>query len=434
MAAARPAGQPGADHADRLAAVRPSDRLDADRLWQRLMALAQFGARADGGVDRQTLTTDEIVARAELVRWGRTLGLEPFTDAAANLFLRLPGREPGLPPVLAGSHIDTQPTGGKFDGAYGVVAALEAVAAIVAAGRAPRRAIEVVAWTNEEGCRFSPGMTGSELYAGLKRMDDVAMLRDAAGLMLGYAIDSVLAADRDVPLRPLGRAAAAFVELHIEQGTVLERVGIPVGVVSAIQGTRRYRVQVEGQAAHAGTAERAERRDALMAAVRMVAAIDQAALEPENTKLTVGLFEVTPNAPSVVPERVLFSIDLRHPDDAVVDRIDAEIRSIVATLAAPCSAKLRQIQHSPTVTFSPTIRTLVTEKAGVLGIPHLELASAAGHDARSLNAFCPTGMIFVPCRDGLSHHPAEWAEPGDLAAGARVLAEVVWKLAEDGRG
>jgi len=432
LAAPRQAGQPGADHADRLEAVRPSDRLDADRLWQRLMALAQIGARADGGVDRQALTPDEIVARAELVRWGRALGLEPFTDAAANMFLRLPGREPGSPPVLAGSHIDTQPTGGRFDGAYGVVAALEAVAAIVTSGRVPRRAIEVVAWTNEEGCRFSPGMTGSELYTGLKRMEDMTMLRDAAGMTLGDALASVLAADRGMPLRPLGRPLAAFVELHIEQGPVLERAGIPVGIVSAIQGTRRYRVQIDGQAAHAGTAERVDRQDALMAAVRTIAAIDQAALNPENIKLTVGLFEVMPNAPSVVPERVLFSIDLRHPDDAVVDRLDAEIRSIVATLPAPCSAELRQIQHNPTVTFSPVIRTLIAERADLLGIPHRELASAAGHDARSLNAFCPTGMIFVPCRDGLSHHSAEWAEPHDLAAGARVLTEVIWTLAEHG--
>ncbi len=300
-------------------------------------------------------------------------------------------------------------------------------------GEVPRRSIEVVAWTNEEGCRFSPGMTGSELYAGAKRLEDLAGLCDAAGEMFGDAIGKVLAADRDVPLRPLGRAAAALVEPHIEQGPVLERAGIPVGVVSGIQGTRRYRVQVSGQASHAGTAERAERRDALMAAVRMVAAIDRAARDPTDIKLTVGLFQVTPNAPSVVPEQVLFSIDLRHPEDAVVDRIDAAIRHIVAAEAPPCEAVLRQIQRNPTVTFSPAIRSLIGETAGALEIGCRELASAAGHDARSLNEFCPTGMIFVPCRDGLSHHPAEWAEPGDLAAGARVLTDVIWELAKDGR-
>lgn len=412
--------------------MRPSDALDADRLWQRLMDLARFGARPDGGVDRQALTGDEIAARTQLVQWGRELGLQPFTDAAANLFLQLPGREPGLPPVLAGSHTDTQPTGGKFDGAYGVVAALEAVAAIVSAGEQPHRTIEVVAWSNEEGCRFSPGMTGSELYTGAKSVGDAAAMRDPAGTTWHDAVAAVLAADHDVPHRPFGRPACAFVELHIEQGPVLERAGIPVGAVSAIQGTRRYRVQVDGQAAHAGTAARADRRDALMAAVRMVAAIDHVAQEPTDTKLTVGLFKVTPNAPSVVPERALFSIDLRHPSDAVVNRIDAAIRHIVATMAAPCSAALHQIQHNPTVTFSPGVRTMIVDAAAALGIPCQELASAAGHDARSLSTFCPTGMIFVPCRDGLSHHPMEWAESGDLTAGARVLTDVVWALAKDG--
>ena len=396
------------------------------------MQLAQFGARPDGGVDRQALTAAEIVARAELVRWGRTLGLEPFTDAAANLFLRLPGRDPTLAPVLTGSHIDTQPTGGKFDGAYGVIAAIEAVAAIVAAGRQPLRAIEIVAWSNEEGCRFSPGMTGSELYVGAKGLADTAVLRDRAGITWTDAVAAVLAADEGVAHRPVGRPAAAYVELHIEQGPFLERAGVPIGVVSAIQGTRRYRVQVDGQAAHAGTTERTDRRDALLAAVRMIAAIEQACQQPADMKMTVGLFETTPNVPSVVPERVVFSIDIRHPDDAVVERAHATIADIVNALAAPCRATVRPIQHNPTVTFALAIRTQIAETAERLGIPCCTLLSAAGHDARSLNGICPTGMIFVPCRAGLSHHPDEWAESGDLAAGARVLTDVIWGLSEAG--
>lgn len=393
------------------------------------MALAHYGARPDGGVDRQALSAAEIAARAELVTWGRALGLDPFTDAAANLFLRLPGREPSLPPVLAGSHIDSQPTGGRFDGAYGVLAALEAVEAIQSAGLAPRRAIEVVAWTNEEGSRFSPGMTGSELFTGVKSFEDIALLRDADGVALGEALAVVLAADRDVPPRPFRRPVAAFIEPHIEQGPVLEREGVPVGVVTGIQGTRRYRVRVTGEAAHAGTAERHERRDALMAAIRIVAAIDRVASEPSNVKLTVGLFQVTPNAPSVVPSEVLFSIDLRHPDDAVVDRIDEQIRHLVESECGPCAATLRQVQHNPSLEFSVPIRATIRAAAQDLGIEHREVASAAGHDARQLHNFCPTGMIFVPCRRGVSHTPEEWAEPAHLEAGARVLAEVLWSLA-----
>jgi N-carbamoyl-L-amino-acid hydrolase len=409
---------------------RPSDHVDGDRLWSRLMALAEFGARPDGGVDRQALTETEIAARAHLVAIGRSLGLEPATDPAANLFLRLPGREPDLPPVVAGSHIDSQPTGGKFDGAYGVLAALEAVQAIQATSRRPRRSIEVVAWTNEEACRFAPGMTGSDLFTQVKTLADVASIRDAAGISLGDAIAAVLAADRGVARLPLGRPVAAFVEPHIEQGPVLEREGIPIGVVSGIQGTRRYRVRVSGQAAHAGTAERAERRDALMAAVRMIAAIDHAASEPDDIKLTVGMLQVTPNAPSVVPSEVLFSIDLRHPDNDVVDAVHVAIRRIVEEKRGACAVALQQIQHNPSLEFSPAIRSLIATAARDLAIAHRAIPSAAGHDARQLHYVCPTGMIFVPCREGISHNPAEWAEPADLTAGARILADVLWNLAE----
>lgn len=409
--------------------ARPSDHVDGDRLWRRLMELSQFGARPDGGVDRQTLTEIEIAARAHLVALGRSLGLEPYTDAAANLFLRYPGRQSDRPPVMAGSHIDSQPTGGRFDGAFGVMAAFEAVEAMRAAGLVPERAIEIVAFTNEEGCRFSPGMTGSDLFTGARTLAEAATIRDASGIAQGDALAAVLAADRDVPQRPFRRPIAAFVEPHIEQGPILERDGVSIGIVTGIQGTRRYRVRITGEAAHAGTAERHERRDAVMAAVRMIAAIDRAASDPADTKLTVGMIEVTPNAPSVVPAEVLFSIDLRHPDNAVVDRLDAAIRAIIEGERGPCAASVRQIQHNPSLTFSPVVRGAIARAAGDLGLAHRDILSAAGHDARQLHDVCPAGMIFVPCRDGVSHNPAEWAEPDDLTAGARVLTDVLWQLA-----
>jgi N-carbamoyl-L-amino-acid hydrolase len=395
------------------------------------MDLARFGAREDGGVDRQTLTEAEIAARAQVVSWGRTLGLSPYTDAAANLFLRFEGTDPTLPPVLTGSHIDSQPTGGKFDGAYGVLAAIEAVQAMRDAGLTPRRAIEIVAWTNEEGSRFSPGMTGSDLFTRTKTLDDIRDNKDSAGVRLEEALTRMLAADVDVPHRAFGFPVAAFVEAHIEQGPLLERAQIPVGVVTGIQGTRRYRVRVHGEAAHAGTAERHERKDALMAAVRMIAAIDTAALEPADTKLTVGLFEVTPNAPSVVPAEVYFSIDLRHPDNAVVDGLDIRIRELVESQRGPCRVELKQIQHAPSLQFDPRIRACIAAAADTIGIAHQDIYSAAGHDARQLHYVCPTGMLFVPCRDGVSHNPAERAEPSDLTAGARVLADTVWHLANE---
>lgn len=408
---------------------RLSDFVDGGRLWARHMALAAFGARADGGVDRPALSPQEALARVQVITWGRAIGLEAFSDKAANLFLRLEGRDPSLAPVMAGSHIDSQPTGGKFDGVFGVLAALETAEAIVRSGERPLRSIEIVAWTNEEGSRFAPGMTGSDLFTGTKSLEAVLPIRDADGISIGEAVGSILATDDDVPLRAFGLPIAAYVEPHIEQASVLERAGIPVGVVTGIQGTRRYRVRVLGEAAHAGTALRRDRRDALMAAVRMIRAMDEAAMEPPDSLLTVGMLQVTPNAPSVVPAEAFFSVDLRHPDNAVVDRIDADIRRIVEELKGECSVELKQIQHSPSLNFAPSIRGAIAEAAAARGIPAMDVYSAAGHDARQLHYVCPTGMIFVPCRGGISHHPDEWAEPEHLTAGAQVLADVVWNLA-----
>lgn len=408
---------------------RLSDFVDGERLWARHMALAAFGARADGGVDRPALSPQEALARAQVITWGRAIGLEAFTDKAANLFLRLEGRDPSLAPVMAGSHIDSQPTGGKFDGVFGVLAALETAEAIVRSGERPLRPIEIVAWTNEEGSRFAPGMTGSDLFTGTKSLEAVLPIRDAAGISIGDAVASILAADDDVPLRAFGLSIAAYVEPHIEQASVLERAGIPLGIVTGIQGTRRYRVRVTGEVAHAGTALRRDRRDALMAAVRMIRAMDEAAMEPADTLLTVGMLQVTPNAPSVVPAEAFFSIDLRHPDNAVVDRVDADIRCIVEDMKGECSVELKQIQHSPSLSFAPDIRSAIAKAAAARGIPAIDVFSAAGHDARQLHYVCPTGMIFVPCRGGISHHPDEWAEPEHLTAGVQVLADVVWDLA-----
>lgn len=406
-----------------------SDHVDGERLWQRHMDLARFGARPDGGVDRPALSATEGEARRQIIAWGRAIGLSPFTDAAANLFLRLEGCEPSLPPVVAGSHIDSQPTGGRFDGVFGVLSALETAEAMVASGRRPRRSFEIVAWTNEEGSRFAPGMTGSELFIGRKALAETRQIRDGDGVLLGDAIDAIHAGDPDVPSRAFGFPIAFYVEPHIEQASVLEQAGIPIGVVTGIQGTRRYRIRVTGEAAHAGTALRRDRKDAMMAAVRMIQAMDEAAMEPPDTLITVGMMKVTPNAPSVVPAEVYFSVDLRHPDNAVVDRVDAAIRAWVERNKGPCATELTQIQHSASLSFAPEVRSAIAAAAASRGIPAMDVLSAAGHDARQLHAIAPSGMIFVPCRGGISHNPEEWAEPAHLTAGTQVLADVVWDLA-----
>ena len=260
-------------------------------------------------------------------------------------------------------------------------------------------------------------------------LDEAYASRDQAGILQGDAVRDVLARDVDIPLREFGLPIHAYIEPHIEQGPLLEAAGIPIGIVTGIQGTRRYRVKVIGEAAHAGTALRAERRDALMAAVRMIAEIDRAALEPDDIKLTVGLFQVTPNAPSVVPSEVLFSIDLRHPENDIVDDMDRKIRRIVEAEHGPCDVEIKQIAHAPSLAFASEIRSLIAAAAASEKIPAMETYSAAGHDSRQLHYVCPSGMIFIPCRGGISHNPAEWAEPAHVAAGAKVLTNVIWQLA-----
>ncbi|MFT4987912.1 MAG: N-carbamoyl-L-amino-acid hydrolase, partial [Acidimicrobiales bacterium] len=250
-----------------------AQRVDEQRLWSRHMELAAIGATPKGGVNRQALTAEEIDARRLLVTWAIELGLQVFTDDIGNLFLRLEGTEPELAPVLTGSHIDTQPTGGKFDGAYGVLAGIEAVQAIIEADVRTRRAIEVVAWLNEEGSRFAPGMMGSEAFAKLRDLEVMLDVEDRDGVSVRQVLPGALAATPDAIHRPVGFPVAAFVESHIEQGPELERLEKTIGVVTGIQGVRRIRVGVTGEEAHAGTTQRASRRDALEESSRMVAAL-----------------------------------------------------------------------------------------------------------------------------------------------------------------
>ena len=234
------------------------------------MRLAEFGATARGGVSRLALSDEEVAARAELVRWGGEIGLRAFVDDAANLFLSLEGTSPDLPPVLMGSHIDTQPTGGKFDGAYGVVAGVEALHAIAQSGRRPLRSIVVVAWMNEEGSRFAPGMMGSEAFAGVRSLDAIRATRDAAGVAVAEALDALHAAFPELHRRPLGFPLAAYIEAHIEQGPVLEAEGRVIGVVTGIQGKKTFDVVLQGDRGHAGTLAMADRRDALAAFARKI--------------------------------------------------------------------------------------------------------------------------------------------------------------------
>jgi beta-ureidopropionase / N-carbamoyl-L-amino-acid hydrolase len=407
--------------------------VDEARLWSTHVALAAIGATPAGGVCRLALSPEDAKARRVLADWARDAGWAVAVDPIGNLFIRREGREPHLPPVVTGSHLDTQPTGGRFDGAYGVLAGIEVLRALDDARVTTRRSIEVAAWTNEEGCRFSPGMMGSEAFAAIRPMDKMLTVTDADDVSVSEALAATLEATPEAERRPLGFPVHAFVEAHIEQGPELERTGTTIGVVTGIQGTCRLRVEVRGEEAHAGTSRRGDRRDALLAATRMIQAIEQhvEANDPaDDVRLTFGMLKLKPNVPSVVASWAYFSIDLRHSDDAVMLRLASDIEPICRQHAGGCEVEVTEIQRALATRFHGAAFEAVLAAARHLGYRHIEMPSGAGHDARQMARVCPAAMVFVPCAGGVSHNEAESAEPADLAAGTRVLAHALHDLAE----
>ncbi|WP_029007378.1 M20 family metallo-hydrolase [Azospirillum halopraeferens] len=405
--------------------------VDEGRLWGRLMALAAVGARPDGGVDRPALSMQDAQARSLVAGWARDLGFAVATDPIGNLFVRRAGRDPDAAPVLTGSHLDTQPMGGRFDGAYGVIAGLEALHAMNDAGISTRRPVELVAWTNEEGARFQPGCMGSAVFTGALALETALAAVDRDGMTAREALAAVLAGEPEMAIRPADAAVHAYVEAHIEQGPVLEEEGLPLGIVTGIQGCRWFAVEVTGEAAHAGTTPRARRRDAFMAAHAIVAELRRA-LEDEAdvTRFTIGRFEVEPGSPNTVPARVFFTIDLRHPDAARLTDLGDRVAPLAGSAAGGCAVTVTQTSASAPVVFADPVLRVLRDAAVRCGVPFRDLPSGAGHDAGYLAAMAPTGMLFVPCAGGVSHHPAESAAPADLATGARVLAEGLVRLAE----
>jgi N-carbamoyl-L-amino-acid hydrolase len=401
-----------------------------DRLWQHLMELATIGATGRGGVNRQALTAEDAEARQRLLTWAAQRGFTASIDAIGNLFIRRPGQEPAASPVLAGSHLDTQPTGGNFDGVYGVLAAFEVLEAASDAGVVTHRPLEAVVWTNEEGSRFQPTTMGSAVFAGALPLETALTTTDAAGIPVAQALAETMQRLAVPQRRAFRFPIAAYLEAHIEQGPILEATHHTLGVVSGIQGLRWFRVEVTGEEAHAGTTPRRIRKDAFVAAIRMVTALQELMDDEADTvRFTVGRFEVTPNSPNTVPGGVLFTIDLRHPDADVLSRLGDRVEPVCRTQANRCGVTVVETLNSPPVVFDPLIRDMLRNAATRHGLPHIDMVSGATHDAKYMAELCPSGMLFVPCQGGISHNEAEYAAPSDLVAGARTLAEVMIELA-----
>ncbi|MGQ0675149.1 MAG: Zn-dependent hydrolase [Rhodospirillales bacterium] len=399
----------------------PNIAVDKDRLWQSLMQMARVGATDKGGNCRLALTDLDKEGRDLFVGWCKEAGMTVKVDRMGNIFARREGRDPGLPPVVTGSHLDTQPHGGKFDGVYGVLAGLEVVRTLNDRGFQTDAAIEVAVWTNEEGSRFAPAMVASGVFAGVFTEDYAHARTDAEGKSLGGELERIGYLG-EMPCG--GRKLGAFFEAHIEQGPILEAEQRTIGVVTGAQGSRWFDAVVTGQDSHAGTTPMNRRRDALLGAARLVERVHAIARAhgPHGVG-TVGVIAAVPGSRNTIPGEARLTVDLRHPDDARLAAMAASLHAAGAAIGAELGLEfaIKEIWHSKPVRFDPACVEAVRRAAKACGFDALEIVSGAGHDACYISRVAPTGMIFVPCAGGLSHNEVESATPEDLAAGCNVL-------------
>jgi N-carbamoyl-L-amino-acid hydrolase len=409
--------------------TRDSLRVNGERLWASLMELAQIGATPKGGVCRLTLTDLDKQGRDLVIRWGREAGLTVTIDKIGNVFLRRPGRNNDLPPVMTGSHIDTQPTGGKFDGNYGVLAGLEVVRTLNDHGIETEAPVEVAFWTNEEGSRFVPVMMGSGVFAKAFTLEHAYAATDVDGKTVKDELARIgYIGDQEPGDHPIG----AYFEAHIEQGPVLEDAGVTIGVVQGVLGIRWFDCTVIGMEAHAGPTPMGLRKDAMQVASRLMQEVVAAAhRHAPHGRGTVGMVQVFPNSRNVIPGRVKFSIDLRNATDALVDTMADEVKAFAARLAAETgtSIGIEPVSSYPAQAFHPECVDAVQRAAAQLGYSAMPAVSGAGHDAVYTARLAPSGMIFIPCKDGISHNEIEDAKPEHITAGANVLLHAMLERA-----
>lgn len=399
-------------------------RINGERLWNSLMEMAKIGATDKGGVCRLALTDVDKAARDLFVKWCEDAGCTVTIDRMGNIFGRREGKNPALPPVMTGSHIDSQPTGGKFDGIYGVLSGLEVIRALNDAGVETDAPIEVSAWTNEEGSRFAPAMVSSGVFAGVFDLEYGLSRADLDGKTMGEELARIGYAGE----APVGKPVKAFFEAHIEQGPILEAEGKTIGIVTDAQGQRWYECTFVGQEAHAGPTPMHSRRDAMVGAARVIDAVNRIGLENAPVACaTVGLVQCFPNSRNTIPGRVFFTIDLRHPDDAVLSKMDAAVRGVVAEVAETLRLEtdLVEIWYSPPVPFDRECVEAVRRGAEANGLSYRDIVSGAGHDACYIARVAPTAMVFIPCAGGISHNEIESATPEHVAAGCQVLLDAM---------
>jgi beta-ureidopropionase / N-carbamoyl-L-amino-acid hydrolase len=400
-------------------------KINQDRLWESIMEMARIGATPKGGCNRLALTDLDREARDLFISWCEEAGCTVSIDRMGNIFARRPGKDPEADPVVFGSHLDTQPTGGKFDGVFGVLSALEVVRTLNDHSYETDVPLEIAVWTNEEGSRFAPAMIASGVFAGVFT-EDYGMSRiDLDGKTIGEELERI-GYRGELPCG--GRRFKAFFEAHIEQGPILEAENKTIGVVTGIQGIRWFECTITGSESHAGTTPMPMRRDALLGAARV---IDEASLIAQahapNAVTTVGLIQAHPNSRNVVPGSVFFTVDLRHPDGEVLAEMASELEAVVnrVTGELKLTHNLHEIWYSPPAPFDKKCIESVRYAAEEAGYSWRDIVSGAGHDAGYVSKVAPAAMIFVPCAGGISHNETESATPDDLGAGCNVLLKAV---------
>ncbi|MDR5824594.1 MULTISPECIES: Zn-dependent hydrolase [unclassified Caballeronia] len=415
----------------REAGLDTSIKVNGERLWNSLMTMAKIGATPKGGVCRLALTDLDREGRDLIVSWAKEAGCTVSVDQMGNVFMRRAGRNLDALPVMTGSHADSQPTGGRFDGIYGVLGGLEVIRSLNDRGIETEHPIEVVIWTNEEGSRFAPAMVASGVFAGAFTLDYGLSRKDTDGKTIGEELKRIGYAG-DQPCG--GRKLHAAFELHIEQGPILEAENKTIGVVTDAQGQRWYEITLTGQEAHAGPTPMPRRKDALLGAARVVDLVNRIGLDHAPLACaTVGMLQVHPNSRNVIPGRVFFTVDFRHPDDAVLARMDAALREGVERIAGEIGlqTELEQIFYYEPVKFDAACVASVRAAAQRFGYSHRDMVSGAGHDACYLARVAPTSMVFVPCVDGISHNEIEDATQEWIESGANVLLHAMLERASE---
>ncbi len=402
--------------------------IDGERLWSSLMTLARIGATPKGGVRRITLTAADREGRELFARWCREAELDVRVDAIGHMVARRRGTDGAAAPVVMGSHLDTQPNGGKFDGAYGVMAGLEVIRALNQAGVRTRAPLEVACWTNEEGSRFVPTMMGSGVFTGVYDLQQILENPDNDGVTVRQALEAIGYRGDARPHR-----VAAYFEAHIEQGPVLEDSNTTIGVVQGALGQRWFDVLITGQDAHAGPTPMHLRKDALLAAAQLALEVNRIALAyPDSARGTVGHLQVKPNSRNVIPGEVRMTVDLRNARDSTLLAMKADLEKTAAAIGEErrVSVEVKQVVYFPPSEFAPALVERVRAAAKRQGLSYRDIVSGAAHDAVYMARVAPTAMIFVPCEGGISHNEIENARPADLAAGCSVLLEAVLHTAE----